>query len=113
MDGWKMAPPLPEPMGEIMGVSVSGKWYVVGGLDTKTHQPLGAMYLFDPSNGQWLRKCSMPVPAHHVAVAVVDNIIYVMGGFIPPQSSGHQRPPSEMSIEAGWKPTSRSWRYDP
>src|SRR3954467_7468508 len=100
MDGWKMAPPLPEPMGEIIGVSVSGKWYVVGGLDTKTHQPLGAMYLFDPLNGQWTRKSSMPVPAHHVAVPRVDNIIYVRGGFPPPQSSGQQRSGSEMSIEA-------------
>ena len=33
--GWQMAPPLPEPLGEITGAVVNGKWYVIGGLDTK------------------------------------------------------------------------------
>jgi hypothetical protein len=29
MGGWKMAPPLPEPMGEIIGVSVSREWKIL------------------------------------------------------------------------------------
>lgn len=110
MNGWQMAPPLPEPMGEIVGAVVQDRWYVIGGLDTQTHRPSGVVYLFDPPNGRWSQKHSMPVPAHHVAVAALNGRIYVMGGFVPPESS-QQGAPS--SAEAGWQPTNRSWVYDP
>jgi N-acetylneuraminic acid mutarotase len=98
---WKMAAPLPSPIGEIMGSVIGDKWYVMGGLDVRTSRPAGVAYVFDPANNTWAKKNSMPVPAHHLMTAVVDGRVYVFGGFVSPAEVG------------AWQPTSRSWVYEP
>jgi len=96
-----MAPPLPFPIGEIMGNVVDGKWYVMAGLDTKTSRPIGVVYFFDPSTNIWTAKKPMLVPAHHIMTASVNGKIYVFGGFVKPADV------------AAWQPTDHSWVYDP
>jgi hypothetical protein len=61
-DSWTMAEPLPAPMGEIMGTVVAGKWYIMAGLDTKIHKPLGA-YMFSirrTMHGRPGKRCLSP-----------------------------------------------------
>jgi N-acetylneuraminic acid mutarotase len=99
--GWQMAPPLPKPLGEIVGAVAAGKWYVLGGLDPQTSKPLGIVYMFDPSTGRWTEKKPMPIPAHHIMVAPLNDKIYVFGGFTSPPSG------------RGWAATDRAWVYDP
>ena len=55
----------------------------------------------------------MPVPAHHVAVASLNDRIYVMGGFIPPAQAARGGTTANVSAEEGWQPTARSWSYEP
>jgi N-acetylneuraminic acid mutarotase len=98
---WSMATPLPTPMGEIMGTVVGDKWYVMGGLDMKVGGPIGAVYVFDPSSNTWAARKPMAAPAHHIMTAALNGKIYVMGGFVAGDDSG------------AWKPTNRSWEYDP
>jgi N-acetylneuraminic acid mutarotase len=100
-DGWKMAPPLPFPIGEIVGTVVGDKWYVMAGLDTKTSRPIGAVYVFDPDTNAWIAKKQMLVPAHHIMSAALNGKIYVFGGFVKPADV------------AAWQPTDHSWVYDP
>ena len=54
-----------------MGTVVSGRWYVMTGLDTKTDKPIGAVYVFDPASNAWTTRRSMPVPAHHIMTAAL------------------------------------------
>src|SRR5215469_5055609 len=54
------------------------------------------------------RRNPMPVPAHHIMTAVLNDKVYVFGGFVVARSSG------ETGAEAaGWAATDRSWMYDP
>ena len=57
-----MAAPLPASVGEIIGAAIGDEWYVLSGLDTATHRPLGLVYVFDAKTGSWTRKKSMPHP---------------------------------------------------
>lgn len=104
---WRMAAPLPTPAGEIMGTVVGDEWYVLAGLDSTTHRPLGLVYVFNPRTASWTQKQSMPKPAHHVMTAALNGRVYVFGGFTNPTDE------HEASNEAGWLPTNSSWAYDP
>ncbi|TYL80845.1 Kelch repeat-containing protein [Bradyrhizobium cytisi] len=104
---WRMAAPLPAPVGEIMGAVIGNEWYVLAGLDTATHRPLGLVYVFDAKTGGWTQKTSMPQPAHHVMTAALNGNIYVFGGFMNPPAG------REETNEAGWQPVDSSWIYDP
>jgi hypothetical protein len=99
--GWNMAPPLPSPMGEIVGAVVAGKWYVMAGLDAKTGKAMGSVSVFDPSSNTWTAKKTMPVPADHINIAELNGKIYAFGGFVSPADI------------TAWQPTNRSWVYTP
>ena len=57
--GWKMAPALPKPLGEIMGAVVGNHWYVLAGLDSETRRPFGVVYDFDNASARWTEKRSV------------------------------------------------------
>jgi N-acetylneuraminic acid mutarotase len=100
---WKMAPPLPTAIGEVVAATVNGKIYVLSGLDNRPGiaAPAGYNWAFDPAANAWTARKSMPVPAHHIMVATMNDKIYVFGGFVRPASV------------LAWQPTNRSWEYDP
>src|SRR6185436_5903 len=80
---WKKAAPFPEPDEELYGVAVGGKLYVIGGLGEGKAR--GANYEYDPASDKWTQKTSMPLPAHHAALAAYNGKIYVCGGFVAPE----------------------------
>ena len=100
---WKMAAPLPEAIGELEAASVNGKIYVLSGLNNQPGvvTPAGHNWAYDPATNAWTNRTSMPVPAHHIMVATLNDKIYVFGGFV--------RPPSVLA----WQPIARSWEYNP
>jgi N-acetylneuraminic acid mutarotase len=100
---WKMAPPLPKAIGEIVAAAVEGKIYVLSGLDNRPGivTPAGYNWVFDPATNAWSDRKPMPVPAHHIMVATLHDKIYVFGGFVRPASV------------LAWQPIARSWEYDP
>jgi N-acetylneuraminic acid mutarotase len=63
--------------------------------------PIGAVYVFDPASKAWTKKRPMAAPAHHIMAAPANGKIYVFGGFVSGSDSG------------AWKPSNRSWEYDP
>jgi N-acetylneuraminic acid mutarotase len=101
---WKKAAPFPEPDEELYGVACKGKMYVIGGW--KDGNARGANYEYDPATDKWTKKASMPRPAHHAALASVNNKIYVSGGFIPPQNTN-------VPLGGAWQPIDDVWEYDP
>jgi N-acetylneuraminic acid mutarotase len=104
---WRMAAPLPAPVGEITGAVIGDQWYVLAGLDPATHRPLGVIYVFNAKTGNWAQKKSMAQPAHHVMTTVLNDKLYVFGGFRNPANE------HEETNEAGWQPINSSWAYDP
>jgi len=98
---WVSLAPFPEPAEEVYGIASGGKLYVFGGLGPGW-KPLGMVYEYDPATNVWTKKKPMILPSHHVALAELNGKIYVMGGFVLPQSG----PPA-------WVPLDNAWEYDP
>ena len=100
---WKMVAPLPKAIGEIEAETVNGKIYVLSGLDNRPGvvSPAGYNWVYDPATNAWSDRKSMPVPAHHIMVATLNDKIYVFGGFVRPHDF------------VAWQPINRSWEYDP
>ncbi len=100
---WKMTTPLPKAIGEVVAAAAGGKIYVISGLDNRpgVAAPAGYNWMFDPATNAWTDRKPMPVPAHHIMIATMNDKVYVFGGFVRPQAF------------PGWQPTNRAWEYDP
>lgn len=98
---WAKLAPFPEPGEEVYGIASGGKLYVFGGL-APGWKPKGLVYEYDPATDQWTKKKPMALASHHVALTELNGKIYLMGGFVPPQSG----PPA-------WVPINNAWEYDP
>jgi N-acetylneuraminic acid mutarotase len=100
---WAMAAPLPKAIGEIEAATVDGKIYVLSGLDNRPGvvKPAGYNWVYDPATNTWSDRKPMPMPAHHIMVATLNDKIYVFGGFVRPESV------------LAWQPIARSWEHDP
>ncbi|MGH7045994.1 MAG: Kelch repeat-containing protein [Stellaceae bacterium] len=98
---WQFAAPMPQPMAEIVAASVGGKIYVLGGLNDKTFDADGVVWVYDPEANSWSVRKPMPAPAHHLAVSAYQGKIYVFGGFTRPKNL------------RAWQATDAAWQYDP
>lgn len=61
------------------GVTAPKKIYFVGGSNQTNYS--GATYAYDPAGNAWSTVSSMPTSRVYLAVAVVDDILYAIGGF--------------------------------
>jgi N-acetylneuraminic acid mutarotase len=86
-DSWSVGPPLPVAIHHPNVVAVSGKLYVLGGLDgfNPTRKTLGSVYRLDPAVNKWEELLPMPKGTERggSAVAVKDSVIYIAGGLQP------------------------------
>ena len=71
-------------MHHISTAEVNGKIYVLGGFLNNTFQPTDAVYEFDPATSNWTSKASMLKPRGAATAAVVNGLIYVIGGVANP-----------------------------
>ena len=60
---------------------------------------MGIVYEYDAAADKWTKKTSMPVPAHHAALAEYRGKIYVFGGFIAHTRSLDRRATRRKLIE--------------
>jgi non-specific serine/threonine protein kinase len=86
--GWSEATSLPVPRFEGKSVVVAGKVLYVGGITGVTSDPASAresdrIDVYDPATRTWSSGPSLPAdgPMHHLALAVMDDRLYVLGGF--------------------------------
>ena len=103
---WESAAPFPEPAEELYGVGANGKMYVIGGFGSGG-RPLGVVYEYDAGTDKWTKKKSMPLPAHHAALAEYKGKIYAFAGFVPYSA------PGQPGAGGGWQPVDNAWEYDP
>ncbi len=103
---WLSGAPAPTARSEVAAASMDGALYVVGGLEEAGPAdltPIGisrAVEVYDPVWNGWGAKAPLPVPLHHVGIAVVDRHLYVVGGF------------TRAGVST-WSPVATLYRYDP
>ena len=100
-DSWGLGTPMPTPRaGGAIGV-IKGKIYVVSGeIDGAT---TGNNEIYNPTSGEWITGKSIPIPVFVPASAVVNNILYVIGG-IANTSTG-----APTSFVQAYNPNTNSW----
>ena len=57
-----------------------GMLIITGGMDSK-YKTLSSTELFDSINGQWYTCSDLPQPHYRLRSVIVDNILYMLGGF--------------------------------
>lgn len=90
-DKWEQGKNMPTPRGALTVKFVDGILYAIGGdgdvlFSGKMYHPQGivnANEAYDPNTDSWNSKRPMPKPRDHLASAVVDKKIYVIGGRQP------------------------------
>ncbi len=98
---WEAAAPLPIAMEEAVGLTVGGKLYVIQGLTNGGFTGMGVVYMLDPATNAWVQKKPMPIPSHHSMTAVLNDKVYVFGGFLQPGK------------DLAWQPIDDAWEYSP
>lgn len=79
---------MPVPRFEGYAATAAGKVWFLGGItgilgDLASAAPSRRVDVFDPATQAWTAGPDLPVdgPKHHLAVAVVDDVVYLLGGF--------------------------------
>ncbi|VUZ47850.1 unnamed protein product [Hymenolepis diminuta] len=82
-DTWRRLPDLPSPRSGLAAASVRGCVYLVGGRNNNNEQSnfdAPHMDCYDPTTNRWHTCAPMSVPRNRVAVGVLDDMIYAIGG---------------------------------
>ncbi len=80
-----------------------GKIYVFGGISADVYSSAtNTVYVYDPQNDTWAQKAEMPYANAFCAIAVVDGLIYLMGG-----SQSISSPPAATVM--AYDPVTESW----
>jgi N-acetylneuraminic acid mutarotase len=90
-DTWSQDAPIPAATWQAAAGATTGVWapkriYVMGG-EGGFAEPLNQTFVYDPQTDTWSVGSSLPTGVIDPAVAVVDDLIYVMGGGIAPFTS--------------------------
>ena len=81
---WRVMAPMPTPRGCLAAGTIDGVLYAAGGSGGPAvvvgNGILGTLEAYDPKTDKWMSKAPMPVPQTCAASAVVNGVLYVMGG---------------------------------
>ncbi|MBK9097680.1 MAG: T9SS type A sorting domain-containing protein [bacterium] len=103
MDTWLSINNLPSARCYEMTCSFNNKIYVFGGSMAQFGTSSSTVYEFDLQTGNWTQKADMPDNIGGAGIAVVGELIYIIGGTHKASSSG----------DPTAKPVSTIWAYDP
>lgn len=66
---------------EYDNVTIGDKIYFIGGIND-VGDPIDTIDCYDTTSGEVYTVAKLPQPIHHPAAEIIDNIIYIAGGFI-------------------------------
>jgi N-acetylneuraminic acid mutarotase len=98
-DKWRAVKALPHATAAAGVVSLGGKIYVIGGVDSGG-VALDLVQEYNPATDTWATRTAMPTKREHVGAAVLDSLIYVASGRLATTSMG--------KLEA-YSPASDKW----
>ena len=77
---WTLKTPRPTITNEAAAVAIGGKLYAPGG--SQNGKSMDRLDEYDPATDRWRSRAPMPQPLDHLGVAVVNDKLYTVGGFI-------------------------------
>jgi len=80
---WETKTPLNSQTGDWQTEVANGKIYIIGGSEGTigTIQLLQSNYVYDPASDSWSQAAPIPTPVSDYASAVLNNKIYIIGGY--------------------------------
>ncbi len=102
---WVAKAPLPLPRSEMAwAVAHADRMHLVGGYgEQRVDRPYHQVY--DPAGDRWIDSAALPKGANHVGVAVLDDTLYAIGGFIE-----QNRKPHNECFALDLKSSGAAWR---
>jgi len=97
-DQWRRGPELPQPVGAHCQVEMDGAAYIIGGSDY--YEYLNSVYKLEQGAAAWAAVSSLNTARSVHSCAVLDSLIYVMGGW------------NRNTVEV-YDPASDTWTYGP
>lgn len=87
-EGWTSLTPPPAPQAESVAASIGGRIHLVGGrspagsqnLHWGDHIDTDLHWAYDAGAGRWESRAPLPTPRNSAAGAVVDGLLFVIGG---------------------------------
>jgi N-acetylneuraminic acid mutarotase len=114
---WAAAPPLPVARFEAYAAVANGRVYFLGGItgvlgDIRTAKPSRRVDVFDPATQRWTDGPELPAdaPKHHLAVAVANDAVYVVGGFDGILGQGPNEPFRPIAVAYVLDAGASAWR---
>ena len=82
---WTQKADMPTPRAGLATSVVNGKIYAIGGATDVSAggRPFSTVEVYDPATDTWTQKADMPTARRSLPAAVVNEIIYVIGGSVP------------------------------
>lgn len=111
-NSWTQKAYLPEDRGFPAVAQSGGKLYCAGGIRVVYggyYYTYGTLYCYDPSNNSWTQKRSMNQYRGHACAAVVNNLIYVIGGYFYNDELGSSV--TVLRDNEVYDPATDSWTY--
>lgn len=97
-DSWRRVASMPERRAAHKLVALGGKLYAVGGRGPKAN----ALWSYDPVSNAWKTShAPLPTPREHLATAVMDGMLYVIGG--------RRRDHINMAVVEAYDPETDTW----
>ena len=79
--------PIPRGVDHAAAVGLGGKVYLIGGYDGRWG-PVDNVWAYDPESDTWAAKAGLPTPRGALGAAVVDGMIFTIGGHDEQQDLG-------------------------
>jgi hypothetical protein len=107
-DTWSFGAPMPTVVwqaaaGATTGVLAPKRIYVIGGLPDKSMDGTNINQVYNPENDSWTLGASMPTPRSLLAVGVVNDTLYVLGGVSMANIQGTAYAVNELYIPFGYE----------
>lgn len=79
---WQKKAPAPSTLFESQGVTVGNKLFVLGGFYNSAIEATKKAYAYSFQTNTWEKLADLPEKTTHAAVAVDQDVIYLVGGFV-------------------------------
>ncbi len=76
---WEIKKPMPTARSEVAAAAIGSRIFVVGGIDG-FGKTLATVEVYDTISDIWTKLVDLPQPRHHAAAAVLDGVLYIIGG---------------------------------
>ena len=105
-NSWRDGPKLPDPFPAGAAAFYNGKLHYFGGLLPDRQTNTGNHYVLDINNQQagWKKAAPLPNPRCHLSAAVVNGMIYAMGG-----QHGHDGKIEDQNTVEAYNPPTDKW----